>query len=80
MPYSTVQFSSPLYRKNLRYKIVSKPSRTTQVTSDMVNYILEHHPNDTGIVYCLSRAVSTSLKSEQPLLVIFLVGLGAGRT
>jgi ATP-dependent DNA helicase Q1 len=80
VPYGTVTFSSPLYRKNLRYKVVPKPSHSRQVVSDMVKYILESHLNDTGIVYCLSRAVSTSLKSERLLLVIFPIGFRAGRS
>jgi ATP-dependent DNA helicase Q1 len=53
----TVFFSAPLYRKNLHYTVVPKPSRLSDMTKAMVNYILEHHPNDTGIVYCLSKKV-----------------------
>jgi len=59
-PYGTVKFTSPLYRKNLHYKVLSKPSGAAQVVKDMVKYILEYHPDETGIVYCLSRAVSDS--------------------
>jgi superfamily II DNA helicase RecQ len=59
-PYGTVKFTSPLYRKNLHYQIVSKPSVSAQLVKDMMNYILERHPNETGIVYCLSRLVSDS--------------------
>jgi ATP-dependent DNA helicase Q1 len=55
-----VKFTSPLYRKNLHYKVLSKPSGAAQVVKDMVKYILEYHPDETGIVYCLSRAVSAS--------------------
>ncbi len=57
-PLRTVKFTSPLYRSNLHYKIVSKPSASAQVVRDMMNFILEHYPNETGIVYCLSRNVS----------------------
>ncbi len=57
-PYGTVKFTSPLYRKNLHYKVVSKPSSAAQVVRDMVRYILGNHRDETGIIYCLSRAVS----------------------
>lgn len=57
-PLGTVQFTSPLYRSNLHYKIIQKPSVSAQVVKSMVNYILERYPNETGIVYCLSRKVS----------------------
>lgn len=29
------------------------------MTKAMVDYILEHHPNDSGIVYCLSKKVGS---------------------
>jgi ATP-dependent DNA helicase Q1 len=53
----TVFFSAPLYRKNLHYTVVPKSSNSANMTKVMVDYILEHHPNDTGIVYCLSKKV-----------------------
>ncbi|KIK00405.1 hypothetical protein K443DRAFT_7692 [Laccaria amethystina LaAM-08-1] len=54
----TVYFTSPLYRKNLHYKILAKPAKSAEMYQLMVDYILEHHPNDTGIVYCFSRKES----------------------
>lgn len=63
-PHGTVKFTSPLYRKNLHYKVVSKPSSATQVVRDMVKYILENHRDETGIVYCLSRADSERVASD----------------
>ncbi|KAH9983807.1 P-loop containing nucleoside triphosphate hydrolase protein [Russula compacta] len=63
-PYGTVKFTSPLYRKNLHYKVLSKPSSSAQVVSDMVKYILQYHPDETGIVYCLSRADSERIADE----------------
>lgn len=57
-PHGTVKFTSPLYRKNLHYKVLSKPSGSVQVVREMVKYILDHHRDETGIVYCLSRVVS----------------------
>ncbi|KAI9444014.1 ATP-dependent DNA helicase, partial [Lactarius indigo] len=55
-PLGTVLFTSPLYRKNLHYKVLPKSSDRTRAVRDMVKYILDRHPNETGIVYCLSRA------------------------
>jgi len=57
-PTGTVKFTSPLYRSNLHYKIMQKSSVSAQVVRHMMDYILEHYPNETGIVYCLSRNVS----------------------
>lgn len=64
-PYGTVKFTSPLYRKNLHYKVVSKPSSAKQVVKDMVKYILENHRDETGIIYCLSRAVSNEFPNSK---------------
>lgn len=54
----TVYFSSPLYRKNLHYRVVSKPVKVADHLEAMRDYILEHHPNDTGIIYCFTTKVS----------------------
>ncbi|KAF5380149.1 hypothetical protein D9615_006207 [Tricholomella constricta] len=51
----TVYFTAPLYRKNLHYTIVPKPAKSADVLQAMASYILELHPDDSGIVYCLSR-------------------------
>lgn len=64
VPHGTVKFTSPLYRKNLHYKVVSKPSSSAQVVRDMVRYILENHRDETGIIYCLSRADSERVASD----------------
>ncbi|KAH9047166.1 ATP-dependent DNA helicase [Lactarius hengduanensis] len=55
-PLGTVLFTSPLYRKNLQYKVLPKASDRVGAVRDMVKYILDRHPNETGIIYCLSRA------------------------
>lgn len=54
----TVYFSSPLYRKNLHYTVQPKPSKGSDVVKMMNDYILKHHPNDSGIIYCLSKKVT----------------------
>ncbi|KAJ6574968.1 P-loop containing nucleoside triphosphate hydrolase protein [Mycena capillaripes] len=54
-PNATVYFSAPLYRKNLHYQILPKPSSAAAAITAMKDYILENHPNQTGIVYCFTR-------------------------
>ncbi|KAG8954861.1 hypothetical protein FRC04_010344 [Tulasnella sp. 424] len=53
--HDTCYFSAPLYRKNLHYKVVSKPSAKSDTIKAIADYILQHHKDDTGIIYCLSR-------------------------
>jgi ATP-dependent DNA helicase Q1 len=54
---SSVYFSAPLYRANLHYKIVPKHHEAVKALQDLTDYILKHHTNDTGIVYCMSKTV-----------------------
>ncbi|KAF9261337.1 ATP-dependent DNA helicase [Marasmius fiardii PR-910] len=60
----TVYFSAPLYRKNLHYSIRLKHHEGNKVMEDMVAWIQEHHPNDSGIVYCLSRKDAEKVAEE----------------
>ena len=60
----TVIFSTSLYRKNLHYAVLPKPSSGTQSIEKMRDYILTHHPHDTGIVYCLTKKVCFLLSSH----------------
>jgi len=54
----TVYFSAPLYRKNLHYMVLPKHHHSaSKVIEHITEYILEHHPNDSGIVYCASKKV-----------------------
>jgi hypothetical protein len=57
----TVYFSAPLYRKNLHYSVLPKPSSSTKVLEMMSDYILKNHKNDSGIVYCLAKKVCSAL-------------------
>lgn len=47
----TVLFQSPLFRPNLKYAVYSEASSPTVIGS----WIKKTHPNQSGIVYCLSR-------------------------
>ncbi|KIJ63080.1 hypothetical protein HYDPIDRAFT_176149 [Hydnomerulius pinastri MD-312] len=51
----TIYFSAPLYRKNLHYSVLPKPSSAKDVISAMSEYILQNHKNNSGIVYCLTK-------------------------
>lgn len=53
----TVYFSAPLYRKNLHYKVLPKPSSSSAAIQAMADYVMEKHQEDSGIVYCLSKKV-----------------------
>lgn len=57
----TIYFSSPLYRKNLHYKVVPKPDKAVDQIVAMKDYILEHHAHDTGIIYCFSIKVGCTI-------------------
>jgi hypothetical protein len=54
LPKTTVLFTAPLYRPNLRYSIVPKPASAAAVIESMVDYILDTHQGDTGIICELS--------------------------
>ncbi|PIL28261.1 transporter [Ganoderma sinense ZZ0214-1] len=54
-PKKTVLFNTPLYRKNLHYAVHPKPAAANDSIAAMRDYILVHHKNDTGIVYCLTK-------------------------
>ncbi|KAL7344284.1 P-loop containing nucleoside triphosphate hydrolase protein [Rhodotorula toruloides] len=61
MPKTTVLFTAPLYRPNLRYAIVPKPSSAQAALDAIVDWILENRKGSTGIIYTLSRADSENL-------------------
>ncbi|KAG8983933.1 hypothetical protein FRB90_005641 [Tulasnella sp. 427] len=53
--HDTCYFSAPLYRKNLHYRVVPKPSAKVDTVKAIADYILKYHNDDTGIIYCLSK-------------------------
>lgn len=56
LPQTTVLFSAPLYRPNLRYSVVPKPANAQVALEAMIDWVLEYHPGESGILYTLSRA------------------------
>ncbi|CAL1708476.1 unnamed protein product [Somion occarium] len=57
----TLYFSSPLYRKNLHYKVLPKPASANAVIKAMTEYIQSQHPKDSGIIYCLAQKEAESV-------------------
>lgn len=55
MPNRTVLFTAPLHRPNLVYKVVPRPANSAAANQAICDWILENHPDETGIVYCLSK-------------------------
>lgn len=53
----TVYFSAPLYRKNLHYTVLPKPSSAKEHIASMSDYILQNHSGHSGIIYCLAKKV-----------------------
>jgi len=64
LPNSTVLFSSPLYRPNLIYQILPKPSAATAQVQAIVDYIEQEHKGDSGIIYCLTRADTENVSRQ----------------
>lgn len=56
VPGTTVLFTAPLYRPNLRYQILPKPQAPVAQLKAIFDYIQSEHSNDIGIIYCLTRS------------------------
>ncbi|KAL1921463.1 uncharacterized protein VTP21DRAFT_11179 [Calcarisporiella thermophila] len=54
-PLGTLVFTSPLYRPNLAYKVLDKPDSAADQYQQISSWILQHYPNKSGIIYCLSK-------------------------
>ncbi|EPQ53743.1 ATP-dependent DNA helicase [Gloeophyllum trabeum ATCC 11539] len=63
-PEGTIYFTSSLYRKNLHYKVVAKPSSAQAVIKAMADYILSKHLKESGIIYCLSQKDSMTVAKD----------------
>ncbi|KAJ1017873.1 hypothetical protein NDA16_005189 [Ustilago loliicola] len=55
-PMRTIYFTAPLFRPNLMYQVVQRPQQAKAASEALVDYILQHHAGESGIVYCLSQA------------------------
>lgn len=55
-PMRTIYFTAPLFRPNLLYQVVQRPQQAKAASEAIVDYILQHHAGESGIVYCLSQA------------------------
>ncbi|KAK8846868.1 hypothetical protein IAR55_005958 [Kwoniella newhampshirensis] len=60
----TVFFSAPLFRPNLHYKVISKPSNAKAAIAEMGRWIQAHHDGESGIVYCLSKKDAETVAEE----------------
>ncbi|ORX34459.1 P-loop containing nucleoside triphosphate hydrolase protein [Kockovaella imperatae] len=62
----TVFFSAPLFRSNLHYQVLPKPSNAKAAIEKIGSWIQLHHPGESGIIYCFSKkdadTVAESLK------------------
>ena len=52
-------FVGDFFRPNLRYHVVKKQNALNQIAS-----ILEKHPNESGLIYCISRDETESIADE----------------
>lgn len=51
----TLLFDSPLFRPNLAYRVLTRPSSNDETFRFLVKYIQTRHDRSSGIIYCLSR-------------------------
>ncbi|KAI8357754.1 P-loop containing nucleoside triphosphate hydrolase protein [Mortierella sp. GBAus27b] len=54
-PGGTLLFDSPLFRPNLAYRVLARPSSNDETFQFLVKYIQSKHQRSSGIVYCLSK-------------------------
>ncbi|ORX73806.1 ATP-dependent DNA helicase, partial [Linderina pennispora] len=52
---SAIVYTAPLWRANLRYSVVRKKDNQAKQKMQLLQWIVEHHATDRGIVYCATR-------------------------
>ncbi|CCL98046.1 uncharacterized protein FIBRA_00040 [Fibroporia radiculosa] len=60
----TVYFTAPLYRKNLHYSVLPKPMSHKEMMNAMADYIMKHHADHSGIIYCLSKKDAETVSED----------------
>ncbi|XP_053220772.1 recQ-like DNA helicase BLM isoform X2 [Podarcis raffonei] len=70
-------FSMSFNRRNLKYDVL--PKKPKSVALDCLDWIRKYHPNDSGIIYCLSRyecdSVASTLQSSGLSALAYHAGL-----
>ncbi|XP_044135269.1 Bloom syndrome protein [Bufo gargarizans] len=70
-------FSMSFNRDNLKYEVL--PKKPKKVPLDCVEWIKKNHPNDSGIIYCLSRhecdTMAETLQKEGLVALAYHAGL-----
>ncbi|OCT86709.1 Bloom syndrome protein homolog isoform X2 [Xenopus laevis] len=70
-------FTMSFNRDNLKYEVL--PKKPKRVALDCVEWIKKHHPNDSGIIYCLSRhecdTMADTLQKEGLAALAYHAGL-----
>ncbi|OCT89876.1 Bloom syndrome protein homolog [Xenopus laevis] len=70
-------FTMSFNRDNLKYEVL--PKRPKRVALDCVEWIKKYHPNNSGIIYCLSRhecdTVADTLQKEGLAALAYHAGL-----
>ncbi|XP_063781550.1 recQ-like DNA helicase BLM isoform X2 [Pseudophryne corroboree] len=70
-------FSMSFNRVNLKYEVL--PKKPKKVAQDCVEWIKKNHPNESGIIYCLSRhecdTVADTLQKEGLAALAYHAGL-----
>ncbi|XP_063304766.1 recQ-like DNA helicase BLM [Pelobates fuscus] len=70
-------FSMSFNRDNLKYEVL--PKKPKKVAQDCVEWIKKYHPNESGIIYCLSRnecdTMADTLQKEGLAALAYHAGL-----
>ncbi|KAE8224073.1 hypothetical protein CF319_g2987 [Tilletia indica] len=67
-PNRTLLFQAPLYRPNLVYSVLPRPSASNATSQTVVDWILKNHRGKSGIVYCLSKKDTENMAQALNLL------------